>query len=113
MALNGCYSIAVGNDEVTNLKRVRLALVFSLVVFAMPVAAAPAIEIPFIRSLTGGGAFLGKQVHEALTIAEKLIDETGGIHGATPAISRRADRRFRRQRHLRFPQVTPARPVAG
>jgi branched-chain amino acid transport system substrate-binding protein len=48
----------------------------------MPAAAAPAVEIPVILSLTGGGAFLGKQEHEALTIAEKLANDTGGIHGA-------------------------------
>ncbi len=40
------------------------------------------MEIPVILSLTGQGAFLGGQVHDALQLAEKTANQGGGIHGS-------------------------------
>ncbi|HEX4111784.1 MAG TPA: ABC transporter substrate-binding protein [Stellaceae bacterium] len=44
-------------------------------------AADPSFDIPVIVSLTGGGAFLGKQEHQALTIEATVVNNAGGIHG--------------------------------
>ena len=44
-------------------------------------AGAPPYEIPVIASLTGGGAFLGRQEQQALQLEETVIDRAGGIHG--------------------------------
>ena len=63
----------------------RLILVAALAALtfgAVPAMAAESFDIPVILSLTGGGSFLGKQEHQALLIEEKLVNETGGIHGA-------------------------------
>lgn len=47
-----------------------------------PAAAADAAyDIPVVQSLTGGGAFLGKQEQQALQLEEKVINKAGGIHG--------------------------------
>ncbi len=48
---------------------------------AGPAAAAEPFDIPVIVSLTGQGAFLGSQVHQALQILEKAANAAGGIHG--------------------------------
>ncbi len=49
----------------------------------MPAARAAdgVFEIPVIESLTGSGAFLGTQEHDALVILEKSVNKSGGIHG--------------------------------
>lgn len=63
-----------------------LALV-SICLFSWVLAAAPAApaaqpyEIHVVGSLTGYGAFLGTQEHDALVIAQEVINKTGGIHG--------------------------------
>jgi branched-chain amino acid transport system substrate-binding protein len=38
-------------------------------------------DIPVINALTGGGAFLGMEEHDALQLVERLANKTGGIHG--------------------------------
>jgi branched-chain amino acid transport system substrate-binding protein len=43
--------------------------------------AAASFDIDVIQALTGYGAFLGKQEHDALQIAEPAINASGGIHG--------------------------------
>lgn len=43
--------------------------------------AADTYDINVIMPLTGGGAFLGKSEQEAILLAEKLTNDTGGIHG--------------------------------
>ncbi|HUB97604.1 MAG TPA: ABC transporter substrate-binding protein [Stellaceae bacterium] len=59
------------------------ALAFSSALFLHgPALAAEPFEIPAIVSLTGQGAFLGGQVHDALQLLEKTVNGTGGIHGA-------------------------------
>jgi branched-chain amino acid transport system substrate-binding protein len=40
-------------------------------------------DIEVIQALTGQGAFLGKQEHDALQLFEKTVNKTGGIHGST------------------------------
>lgn len=64
------------------MRLILVAALAALMTDAAPVEAAQTFEIPVILSLTGGGSFLGKQEHEALTIEEKLVNATGGIHGA-------------------------------
>jgi branched-chain amino acid transport system substrate-binding protein len=39
------------------------------------------VEINFVLSLTGGAAFLGKGEQQAFEVAEKVVNETGGIRG--------------------------------
>ncbi|MGH7002057.1 MAG: hypothetical protein ACREEA_11185, partial [Stellaceae bacterium] len=56
------------------------AFVFALI-FAAPAYAANTDDIPVIASLTGGGAFLGQEEQQAIQILEKLVNQTGGIHG--------------------------------
>jgi branched-chain amino acid transport system substrate-binding protein len=41
----------------------------------------PPVEINFILSLTGGAAFLGKGEQQAFDVAEKVVNESGGIRG--------------------------------
>jgi branched-chain amino acid transport system substrate-binding protein len=55
-----------------------VALAWLLVV---PARAAGTYDIPVIASLTGGGAFLGQEEQQAIQILEKLVNQTGGIHG--------------------------------
>lgn len=43
--------------------------------------AADTYDINVIMPLTGGGAFLGKSEQEAIQLAEKVVNDTGGIHG--------------------------------
>jgi branched-chain amino acid transport system substrate-binding protein len=58
-----------------------LAALAALWLSGCPAAAADNMVVPVILSLTGGGSFLGKQEHEALIVAEKLVNATGGVHG--------------------------------
>jgi branched-chain amino acid transport system substrate-binding protein len=44
-------------------------------------AAQGAYDIHVIVAMTGGGSFLGKEEHQALLLAEKTVNQTGGIHG--------------------------------
>ncbi len=49
---------------------------------AVPARAAEApYDLNVVLPLTGGGAFLGKAEADALKVAEKVINEHGGIHG--------------------------------
>jgi branched-chain amino acid transport system substrate-binding protein len=43
--------------------------------------ASDAFEIDVVLPLTGGASFLGKAEQEAFTLYEKLVSESGGIHG--------------------------------
>lgn len=54
----------------------------AMTIGAVPARAAQSFDIPVILSLTGGGAFLGRQEHQALIVEEKLVNQSGGIHGA-------------------------------
>lgn len=64
------------------MRLIQAAALAAMMFAAAPAMAAESFDIPVILSLTGGGAFLGKQEHQALLIEEKLVNETGGIHGA-------------------------------
>jgi branched-chain amino acid transport system substrate-binding protein len=49
---------------------------------AAPVSAAPQpYAIDVVVSLTGGGAFLGREEHDALVLAEPAFNKDGGVHG--------------------------------
>jgi branched-chain amino acid transport system substrate-binding protein len=43
--------------------------------------AAEPLDLPVIVSLTGQGAFLGSQVHQALQLLERSVNDSGGIRG--------------------------------
>ncbi len=67
---------------------VRASIAAALVVFTgmLPGGAAwaqsrPPVEINFVLSLTGGAAFLGKGEQQAFEVAEKVVNESGGIGG--------------------------------
>ncbi len=45
-----------------------------------PVGAAEPFDLPVIVSTTGQGAFLGRQVYDALELFEKGVNKSGGIH---------------------------------
>ena len=49
---------------------------------AGPARGAEPVEIPVVLPLTGGASFLGQGEREALQIAEKVLNEAGGIAGA-------------------------------
>jgi branched-chain amino acid transport system substrate-binding protein len=54
-----------------------------LLAASLLVAAAPApVDIPVVLPLTGGAAFLGQGERTALQIAEKVINDQGGVAGA-------------------------------
>jgi branched-chain amino acid transport system substrate-binding protein len=57
------------------------AAVFLLCGLAAPAGAADDVEIPVILSVSGSGAFLGQQQQQTLTLAEGVINKSGGIHG--------------------------------
>ncbi len=59
-----------------------LAALFAFaVLWAAPARADDFYDIHVIASLTGGGAFLGMEEHDALLLVEKSVNKTGGIHG--------------------------------
>jgi branched-chain amino acid transport system substrate-binding protein len=65
--------------------KTRTLLILSLVpalLSSVPAGAAETMELPVILSMTGQGAFLGGQVHDALALLEKTINQAGGIHGS-------------------------------
>ena len=41
----------------------------------------PPVELDFVLSLTGNAAFLGKGEQQAFEVAEKVVNEAGGIRG--------------------------------
>ena len=49
--------------------------------FTPQARAADVIEVDVVLPLTGGAAFLGKAEQQAFSLYEKLVGETGGIHG--------------------------------
>ena len=58
-----------------------LALLLGAIFAALPAAAQSPYEIHVMLALTGGGAFLGQAEQKALQLAEKVVNETGGIQG--------------------------------
>lgn len=66
----------------TSLKRLAIVLAVLSLVTAVEVRAASPMEINVVLPLTGGASFLGKAEQQALQVAEKLIADTGGVHGA-------------------------------
>jgi branched-chain amino acid transport system substrate-binding protein len=63
-----------------DLRCVGLALLACIVVSTLPAAAEP-YDLNVILSLTGGASFLGKAEQQSLSLAEKWVNETGGIQG--------------------------------
>lgn len=60
----------------------RLAALATLLVSGVvPAQAQDSYDIDVILPLTGGAAFLGKAEQQALTLYEKFVAETGGVHG--------------------------------
>ncbi len=53
----------------------------TLPAFARPAAAADNFDIQVIMPLTGHGSFLGKGERQSLQLAEKVVNENGGIAG--------------------------------
>src|SRR6185437_5236389 len=58
-----------------------LFAVAAAVVMPLPAQAAEPYAINVILPLTGGGAFLGKGEQQSLQLAEKAVNDTGGIKG--------------------------------
>ncbi len=59
-----------------------LAALFAFaLLWAAPARADDFYDIHVVASLTGGGAFLGMEEHDALLLVEKTVNKTGGIHG--------------------------------
>jgi len=54
----------------------------ALAVLALPARAAEPYEIQVLLPLTGGAAFLGQGEQTTLGIVEKVVNASGGIHGA-------------------------------
>jgi branched-chain amino acid transport system substrate-binding protein len=67
------------------------ASLVALGALAPQAAAAEPYEIQAVLGLTGQGAFLGKQVNDALLLFEKAANATGGIHGRQVHIAIRDD----------------------
>jgi branched-chain amino acid transport system substrate-binding protein len=49
--------------------------------FAPAAHAQTTYDIPTILSLTGSGAFLGKQQQQTVKLVEELVNKSGGVHG--------------------------------
>ena len=49
--------------------------------FSSAHAAPKPYDINVVLSLTGGGAFLGREEHDALALAETAFNKSGGVHG--------------------------------
>jgi ABC-type branched-subunit amino acid transport system substrate-binding protein len=56
------------------------AALLSVVATPAP-AAEDTYDLHVIIPLTGGGAFLGKAEQDSIRVAEKVINQDGGIHG--------------------------------
>jgi branched-chain amino acid transport system substrate-binding protein len=75
-----------GSDAMTARLRTHLLSIiagFASVVTLMPSArAADSFDIHAVMPLTGGGSFLGQGEQQALVLAEKVVNSSGGINGA-------------------------------
>jgi branched-chain amino acid transport system substrate-binding protein len=60
----------------------RLLMPAAFLLTTIGVCAAQSVSIPVVLPLTGGAAFLGQGERTALQIAEKVVNEQGGIGGA-------------------------------
>jgi branched-chain amino acid transport system substrate-binding protein len=60
----------------------RLLVPSAFLMTTIGVCAAQSVTIPVVLPLTGGAAFLGQGERTALQIAEKVVNEKGGIAGA-------------------------------
>jgi branched-chain amino acid transport system substrate-binding protein len=58
-----------------------LTLSLGAALTALPAGAQTPYEIHVMLALTGGGAFLGQAEQKSLQLAEKVVNETGGIQG--------------------------------
>ena len=58
-----------------------LTLSLGAALAALPAGAQTPYEIHVMLALTGGGAFLGQAEQKSLQLAEKVVNETGGIQG--------------------------------
>jgi len=58
-----------------------VALFALALLWTAPARADDFYDIHVIQSLTGAGAFLGNEEHDALLLVEKNTNKTGGIHG--------------------------------
>jgi len=58
-----------------------VALLLAASPFHRSEAAESAYDIHVIVAITGGGSFLGKEEQQALVLAEKTVNRSGGIHG--------------------------------
>ncbi|HYL48339.1 MAG TPA: ABC transporter substrate-binding protein [Stellaceae bacterium] len=89
-----------------------LAPVFVVVLLLAPPAnAANTHDIPVIASLTGGGAFLGQEEQQAIQILEKLVNQTGGIHGRPVNFVFHDDQSSPQQSVQLANQVLAAKPI--
>jgi len=89
-----------------------LAPVFVVVLLLAPPAnAANTYDIPVIASLTGGGAFLGQEEQQAIQILEKLVNQTGGIHGRPVNFVFHDDQSSPQQSVQLANQVLAAKPI--
>jgi branched-chain amino acid transport system substrate-binding protein len=59
-----------------------LTLSLGAALAALPASAQTPYEIHVMLALTGGGAFLGQAEQKSLQLAEKVVNQTGGIQGA-------------------------------
>jgi branched-chain amino acid transport system substrate-binding protein len=58
-----------------------LTLLLGAALTALPAGAQTPYEIHVMLALTGGGAFLGQAEQKSLQLAEKVVNESGGIQG--------------------------------
>lgn len=84
---------------------------FLAMLLAPPANAANTYDIPVIASLTGGGAFLGQEEQQAIQILEKLVNQTGGIHGRQVNFVFHDDQSSPQQSVQLATQVLAAKPI--
>ena len=64
------------------MRRSRVAFAATLLLAARAAAAQPAtVEVPVVLPLTGNAAFLGQGERDSLALAERVINDSGGIRG--------------------------------
>jgi branched-chain amino acid transport system substrate-binding protein len=81
--------------EIASAGRLRFVTLLLCIGSSIPAAAAAEAEVydlNVILSLTGGASFLGKAEQQSLLLAEKWVNESGGIQGRPLRAARQSSR---------------------
>ncbi len=85
---------------------------FLLLLPCLPAHAETPLDIPVVLSLSGYGAFLGKEEQEALQLSEAVFNASGGVHGHPVHFALHDDQSVAQTTVQIASELIAARPVA-